>query len=264
MNKKLIWSFLNSGGSSFTAEYTAILARGTALGYTLPSAAQQVKQNALIVALKAAGAWSLLDVLYVWANDSSLNFGRINWINPSVLTASLTLTPSFTSNKGFGRSSSSVVDTGFIPNTHGVNYTLNSSFIHIGMADAITPAGNDLLNAGTTAPITKVSLFPSGTDFCQYGINDAATSNVSLGSLGTQKAGQYFSIRTASNVRFARTPDGNTATTSQVSTALGASSLKTYSTGSDTTMRNSFISAGSGTMNFSAYETCLNNYYAGL
>lgn len=259
---KLLW-FWGSGGVSYDSDYQAVLDRGTALGYTLPSAAQQILQNDLVVALKASGSWALLDVLYVFANDSSLNFGRINWKDPNNFLCSVNGSPSFTSNKGFGRVSASFIDTGWTPSTHGVNYTQNSSFIHTSIADALSPASNDMLNAGT-APGAKISLFPSGLDYIQYSINDGINFNVSLGSLGTQKAGQYFSIRTASNVRFARSPDGNTATNSTASTGRATGSLKSYSSGNNTAMRQGFISAGSASINFAAYETALNNYISSL
>lgn len=255
--------WLDSGGVPYDSDYQAVLDRGTALGYTLPSAAQQILQNDLVVALKASGSWDLLDVFYVFANDSSLNFGRINWKDPDNFLCSITGLPSFTSNKGFGRVAASVVDTGWIPATHGVNYTQNSSFIHTSIADALSPAGNDMINCGTS-PGARISLFPSGADYIQYFINDSTVTNQSLGSLGTQKAGQYFSIRTASNSRKARTPDGDTPTNSTVSTGLANASLKSYSSGSNLSMRQGFISAGSASVNFAAYESDLNNYIVSL
>jgi hypothetical protein len=45
-------------GVAFSAQYQAILAEGTAQGYTLPSASQQVKQNTLLNTLISSGVWA--------------------------------------------------------------------------------------------------------------------------------------------------------------------------------------------------------------
>jgi hypothetical protein len=56
-------------GVAFDTDYQAILSRATTLGYTLPSVSQRIKQNALVLSLKAGGIWTKLDVLYIFAND---------------------------------------------------------------------------------------------------------------------------------------------------------------------------------------------------
>jgi hypothetical protein len=114
----------------FEAEYQAILARATTLGYTLPSAGQQAKQNALISTLKSAGIWNKTDVFYMFANDGSKEFATLNWINPSAHQCTLINSPTFTSNDGFtGNGTSSFINTNFNPASSGVNYTLNDASI---------------------------------------------------------------------------------------------------------------------------------------
>jgi hypothetical protein len=114
--------------AGFSVEYTAILTRGTALGYTLPSSAQQSKQNALLVALKTAGIWTKLDTFYVYANDGSKEFGTLNWKTPSLYQNTLVNSPTWTSNAGFNSDgSTSYIDTGFNAATNGVNFTNNSA-----------------------------------------------------------------------------------------------------------------------------------------
>jgi len=46
LNKKISW-FINSAG--FDPDYRAILDKATALGYSLPTAAQKTTQNKLIM-----------------------------------------------------------------------------------------------------------------------------------------------------------------------------------------------------------------------
>lgn len=120
-----------NSGASFDSDYQAVLDRGTALGATLPSADQQVIQNQFVLDLKSAGIWSKLDFLYVPACDGNLAFTYINWITPASFYITKTgTTPTFTSNLGWDQSTfNSHLSTGFIPNTHGVNFTLNDASV---------------------------------------------------------------------------------------------------------------------------------------
>lgn len=96
--------FKKGGGVvPFDPDYQAILDRATALGYTLPSSACQNLQNGLVLALKSAGAWSLLRSMNVWAHDSPDDrFGLIDWIQPVAIPVwSKVNTPTFISKVGF-------------------------------------------------------------------------------------------------------------------------------------------------------------------
>jgi hypothetical protein len=108
------------------ADYQAVLDYGTAQGYTLPSASQQVLQNQLVVDLKAAGVWSKLDTFAVFATDGDSDFALIDWIRLTDYTA--VNSPTFTTNEGFqGNGTSSYINTNYNPSTSGVNYTLNDA-----------------------------------------------------------------------------------------------------------------------------------------
>lgn len=101
---------------NFDADYQAVLTYATSLGYTLPSAGQQVKQNQLVLDLKAGGIWSKLDTLRVYATDGSASFALIDWKRLALCTA--VNSPTFTTNQGYqGNGTSSYIDTGFNPNT---------------------------------------------------------------------------------------------------------------------------------------------------
>ena len=115
-------------GESFDADYQAILNRATTLGYTLPSASVQAKQNTLLTSMKADGVWAKLDVFYVFAQDGGSAFGTLNWKNPNANQSTLVNSPTFVSNGGFtGNGTSSYIDTNFNPSTQGVQYTLNNA-----------------------------------------------------------------------------------------------------------------------------------------
>jgi hypothetical protein len=123
------------------ADYYAVLSRGTTLGYTLPDATLQGKQNATVLSFKSAGIWSKLDVLYIMATNNS-NMATLNFKNPSAHQLTLVNSPTFTANQGFkGNASTSYLNTNFNPATSGVQYTLNnaSRFIYLKTA-FVTPS----------------------------------------------------------------------------------------------------------------------------
>lgn len=118
----------SSNAVSYTAEYQSVLDRATTLGYTLPSIAQRTKQNQLIIDLKAAGIWSLIDVLYVFATDGSSDFATLNWKSPTTFQLTKVNSPTFTTNQGFaGNGTTSYLNTNWTPSTNGVNVTLNNA-----------------------------------------------------------------------------------------------------------------------------------------
>ena len=113
-------------GSAFDSDYAAILAYATTQGYTLPSASQRIKQNKLLVDLKAAGVWSKLDTLAIFATDGNSDFALIDWKRLSQYTA--INSPTFTTNEGFaGNGTSSYIDTNFNPSIGTNQYTLNNA-----------------------------------------------------------------------------------------------------------------------------------------
>lgn len=121
----LIWSFVN-----YSTELQAIINRANTEGFALPSAATLTIMDTLISAIKTAGVWNKLDRFFNFAyNNASLtNFSRIDWKNPST-SALATVNGGVTYLvSGFkGNAIDGYVDTGFMPSTHGVNYTLNNA-----------------------------------------------------------------------------------------------------------------------------------------
>jgi len=113
--------------TSFDADYQAVLDRGTALGYTLPTDGQKIKQNQLLVNLKANGVWAKLDVFYNFANDGGGDFATLNWKAPTLYQCTLFNSITFNTNQGFtGNGTTMYIDTNF-QLASGVNYTLNNA-----------------------------------------------------------------------------------------------------------------------------------------
>jgi hypothetical protein len=131
----------SAGSYILDADYYAVLSRGTTLGYTLPDATLQTKQNATVLSLKSAGIWSKLDILYLFATNNS-NMATLNFKAPSSHQVTLVNSPSFTASQGFkGNASTSYLNTNFNPATSGVQYTLNnaSRFIYLKTAFITSP-----------------------------------------------------------------------------------------------------------------------------
>jgi len=120
---------LNKTAVVFETEYQAVLDRGTALGYTLPSYSQQILQNKLLVDLKNADVWAKLDVFYNFANDGSAEFGTLNWKSPTTRQCTFLTSPlNFISNQGIQGTGLGYISTNFNPTLGGPNqYTLNDA-----------------------------------------------------------------------------------------------------------------------------------------
>jgi len=204
------------GGIVFDTDYQAVLDRATTLGYTLPSASQQIIQNNLVLSLKAGGIWTKLDVLYIFANDGGRNFATLNWKAPTLNQSSLIDTPTFTTNQGFeGNGTSSYINTNFNPATSGVNYTQNnaSRYIYtlnvVGIFDGIeADISNRLSNTGTTAQrinqgsgvLNSAYTYLSGTGM--KSIHRTSSTNVELFSDITKssRTANSFTITNANQV----------------------------------------------------------------
>lgn len=205
--------------SSFDADYQAVLNRATTLGYTLPSASQRIKQNALVLSLKAGDIWNKLDVLYIFANDGGSNFGTLNWIAPTLNQSTLINSPTFTTNQGFqGNGTSSYIDTNFNAVTQGVNYVQDnaSRYLYLYTASgtgaldgkpvasinnmARTSTSNQRINQSTT-PLTGGSFDFTATQGMKS-IHRTNSTNVELFNATTQGSRTATSASMNSNNQF--------------------------------------------------------------
>ncbi len=128
----------SSGGVPFVAippfdtDYQAILDKGTALGFTLPSDAAQTLGNAFMLQLKTDGIFSLLDVLWVFQTDGDSDFATLNWVDPDNHQCTKVNNPTFTSKQGFaGDASTAYLDTNFSALTDGVQYVRNNASMSV-------------------------------------------------------------------------------------------------------------------------------------
>ena len=112
----------------FDVDYRAVLDRGTALSYTLPTLAQQKLQNKLLMDMKADGVWAKLDVFYNFANNGGAEFGTLNWKSPTTRQSTLVGSPNFISNQGIQGTGTSYISTNYNPTLAGPNkYVQNNA-----------------------------------------------------------------------------------------------------------------------------------------
>lgn len=120
LGNDLVWQM----SAGYDSSYQAILDYAISLGYTLPSDAQKLKQNQLVLDLKTSGAWDKLDTFANFATNGSSQFALIDWKRLSLMTA--INSPAFTVNQGFeGNGTSSYINTNFVPST-ALKYSLNN------------------------------------------------------------------------------------------------------------------------------------------
>lgn len=196
MRNKKIFDWYGSSGGGAVVEYQAVLNRATALGYVKPSAAQQAKQNQLIIDLKSAGIWDLLDVFYVFATDGDSDYATLNWKDSSSFQTAKVNSPTFTANQGFrAPGATSYLNTGWAPSLNGVNYTLNNSAFGF---HVIGNSQSDLFDNGTVgaAGITTRTWASvrTGTNGTQFNIN----SSGALTPGSTDSSGFYHVKRSSS------------------------------------------------------------------
>jgi hypothetical protein len=129
-------SFVNISSSTtplacypFRTEYQAVIDYARTQGFTLPSNATQILQNALVDSLKVNGIWDSLDVFYIVSGDAATEeFTKINWKDPTGddnLTEVGTCTYAAVGWSGDG--STSALNTNWNPSTEGVRFDLNTA-----------------------------------------------------------------------------------------------------------------------------------------
>lgn len=198
---------------SYETETATLVAAFT----TPPTTARKNRINTMILALKTAGVWSKLDLLYMMA-AADTQCSKLNWKAPAsyTLTQLGATTVGFTANQGYiaagGSANVSCLDTGWHRQIGGVNMTQNSASIFLRPWDdaaanlncfGTSGASNNErlamtakqtlnsgqisahLNAGSTAGITVVSLGTGGTAktsvACRTAASGAASTQIYIG-----------------------------------------------------------------------------------
>lgn len=127
--------------AEYETETTALVARMS----STPDSTRQGHINTLIAALKTAGVWSKLDVLYILA-AADAQAAKLNWKSTSYnATESGTLT--FTADRGYtGNGSTGILDTAFNPSTAGGNYARDTASMSVWCGTNVTSSAHDCGN----------------------------------------------------------------------------------------------------------------------
>jgi hypothetical protein len=144
----------------FDTDYQAVLDRGTALSYTLPTLAQQKKQSFLLTSLKSIGVWAKLDVFYNFANDGSSGFSTLNWKAPTLRQCTFVSTPTFITNQGLQGTGTSYISTNFNPTLGGPNQYVRdnaSRYIYLYAEGVSSDVSLDGQTSTTTNGIRRAS-----------------------------------------------------------------------------------------------------------
>lgn len=130
---------VGAGGADIDAATAALIARMS----PAPGAARAALINTLIVSLKTAGVWDLLDVFYILAAHDA-QAARLNWKAAS-LNLTAVNTPTFTTDRGYaGDGSTSYLDTGYNPASASVGMALNDAHIGVYARNNTTDADFDM------------------------------------------------------------------------------------------------------------------------
>src|SRR5262245_4534966 len=160
-----------------------------------PQPARKLAINDCVAALKAAGVWTKLDVLYMFAAADS-QAAKINWKNPATFNASEVSSPTFTIDGGFaGNGSSSYLNTTFDIALNASQYTLNSA--HMMMTTTTSRATGGTLGHGVlnTNAAQVLVVFNSTNDFSLLNTNSGG------GGSDTQARGSWIINRPNSSFR---------------------------------------------------------------
>lgn len=261
------WFLDGGGGSGYTTEYDTLLARATTLGYTAPSDAQKVKQNTFLAALKTAGIFSELDLLYVFANDVTGNFWKLNWITPAsyeITEPAGALTK--TSNAGIaGNGSSTYANTNWVAGTNGVKYVVNDASIALYVNNNVAEAK---YACGVVAGGNEITIAPKWSDNNFYGCINAASASFNTYA-NASSIGFYQMTRAASNNMKLFKGGSQVDTETKNSTSAPSLASPVWICGRDgssfSTYQVGFFAAGSNLeAKASDFYTAWNNYFTSL
>jgi len=180
-----------SGLGGFCAAYQVVYDSLT----TKPSEAIAAAQNTMCCALVDAGIWSKLDVFYLFAQTvNTASEALVNWKNPGTLDAVAFAAPAFVALEGFtGDGANTYINTNYVPNTHGVNYTQNNAGFGIYVRNNIGEGAND---CGTIGVHDNFIRSRYNVDF-SYGAVNQTSGTISAANIDSR--GMFHTQRTASN-----------------------------------------------------------------
>lgn len=193
----------------------ALAWRSTIIATNAVSPAQLRRVSTLIRALKAAGVWSSLDRLWLFAAENATQ--ALTDLKARA-TATAVNSPTFTANRGYaGNGSNAYINTGFNPATGTPLYTQNDGSFGVWIETAETVTGSDHHYIANDEAIFSLLRQLNATQY-NFGVNASAGTSYTYAS----QTGHWHAQRTASNAQ-ALFKDGASVATSSTSSAAFAS-----------------------------------------
>lgn len=200
-------------GGAFDPDANALFARMS----SQPDGARKKLISGTIVALKAAGIWSKLDALYLFAAHDS-QAALLNWISTSYNATSLS-SPTFTTDRGFtGNGSNAYINSNFNPSAASTpNFVQNSAHVSLWSR---TPGGSSQPDLGSVAGDTSIYCRNTLAQ-ARYQVNDTASTTLS----NSDGSGHFLAVRPNSSNKILYRNGGSLGSTSQASSAVENSSI---------------------------------------
>jgi|SRR5215510_7343599 len=164
---------------------------------TPPDTTRKGAIDTCVRALKSAGVWTKLDVLYLFAAADS-QAALINWKAPGTFNATATSSPTFTADRGYtGNGSSSYVDSNYnLSSSGGVYAASDAALFAWNLRVGIPSAPNGLMGSSGT-DVTQIYPRLGGGNTLRVCIN-TTSAIIDIGG-NTASEGFYAASRTASN-----------------------------------------------------------------
>lgn len=155
-----------------------------------PNAARAARINTLVLALKTAGIWSLLDVFYVTAAQNT-GPSLLNWKAPGTRDLIAVNSPAFVADAGYtSNGSTSRLRTQYTPSTDGVNFIQDNASVWTWVT---TEIAENILAVGNINNVITVGVKPrvatTGGGRLNDGTDDLRTIASSIGFTGVSRAG---------------------------------------------------------------------------
>jgi hypothetical protein len=231
---------------SYSAEAVALFARMS----SQPDSVRKGLINDLIVALKTAGVWTKLEVLYLFAAHDA-QAARLNWISSS-FDATTANSPVFTTDRGYaGDGSTSYLSTGWNPSLSSI-FLLNASSVGVYINAGADTADNNRFTCGVrdTGTNDGVNICPRGATTIRGRINNNAQAV--FGAVSTNR-GSTAIVR-SSSVTLTAYRDGSAAGVADPFTSTARPNLTAYVCGVN----------GSGALQSSLPDRIASVYFGGV
>lgn len=230
---------------------------------TQPTELRKAQINTLITALKSSGVWQKLDTLWICAAHDE-QAGRLNWVSPSTFTLTAVNSPTFTTDRGFaGNGTTSYLNTGYVPSTAGLLYTLDSAHIsfwsrtNTGSSSMVSMGARTLSTAAQTLINARLGTNTATFRTNQDAVGASPASTTSIGHFLARRSGAALNSLWKDGALFAQDTQSSTALTAFAIT-LGALNTAGVVASFDTRQ----IAASS--IGASLTDTEIINFYAAL